>query len=133
MNTLGDYQNNIEDLEDLSLSNYERIFKIFTTSNNSKDFYFYNILKKIVMPDNIDSEYIQYYENKTPAPLTIVSYEIYNDIKLWWIVALLNREKLLSNLFVVPGGVQLRYLAAQALPLIFSQITNITIRNGRHY
>lgn len=133
MSTLGDYQDNIEELDTLSITNYERIFKIFTLDNDDKQFYFYNILKKIVMPDNINSDYIEYYDNKSPAPLTLISHRIYNDIKLWWLIALLNKDKLQSNLFVVPGGTQLQYLTAEALPLVFAQITKITIKNGRHY
>lgn len=133
MSTLGDYQDNIEELDTLSITNYERIFKIFTLDNDDKQFYFYNILKKIVMPDNINSDFIEYYDNKSPAPLTLISHRIYNDIKLWWLIALLNKDKLQSNLFVVPGGTQLQYLTAEALPLVFAQITKITIKNGRHY
>ena len=42
--TTGKYQNQIEELETLPVSRYERIFRIFTESKQGKEFYFYNIL-----------------------------------------------------------------------------------------
>ena len=133
MNTLGEYQNNITGLSALDLSNYERIFKVFTDTNNSKDFYFYNILKKIELPINIDSEFIDFYKVESPLPLTILSHKIYNDIKLWWLIFLLNKEAIGDNIFVIPGGTQIKYLKKYTLAFVYNQITNSTVYNGKHY
>ncbi len=42
----GKFQNNIEELPTLELYRYENIFKVFETGD--KNFYYYNILKKLV-------------------------------------------------------------------------------------
>ena len=48
----GQYQNYIQDLPGLEIYRYENIFKVFQTDD--KNFYFYNIIKNIKMPDNIN-------------------------------------------------------------------------------
>ena len=49
----GNYQNNILELRNLELTRYENIFKIYNTGE--KNFFYYNINKKISVPDNLDS------------------------------------------------------------------------------
>lgn len=133
MSILGSYQNNTPELNSLDLTYYERIFKVFTDNNEGKNFFFYNILKKVSLPDNIDSSYISFYKVDSPLPLTTISYNIYNDIKLWWLIYLINKDTIGSNIFVIPGGTQLKYLRTEILPIVYNQITKATIYNGKHY
>jgi hypothetical protein len=133
METLGKYQNSIPDLKKLDLEQYERIFKVFETVNNGKSFYYYNILKKIQFPDNINSGITEFYTTPSTLPLTTVSYKIYNDIRLWWLILLINKDKLGPMAFTVPAGIQLKYINPLSLDIIFSQITKLVIFNGRHY
>jgi len=131
--TLGNYQNSVPGLSALDISNYERIFKVYETLKDDKSFYFYNILKKIELPAIIDDSVIEYYTVRADMPLTTVSYKIYGDIKLWWIIYLVNRKTLGNAAFVVKGGTQLTYIKQDVLPLVFQQITDIIVYNGRHY
>lgn len=131
--TLGNYQNNITSLSSLDTTSYERIFKVFETKDNNKNFYYYNILKKIELPSTIDDEYISFYTVNSNLPMTILSYKIYGDMKLWWLIYLLNKEELGTNIFVVPGGTQLQYIKPEIIPTVLQQITDIIIYNGRHY
>lgn len=133
MSILGSYQNNTPELNSLDLTYYERIFKVFTDNNEGKNFFFYNILKKVSLPDNIDSSYISFYKVDSPLPLTTISYNIYNNIKLWWLIYLINKDTIGSNIFVIPGGTQLKYLRTEILPIVYNQITKATIYNGKHY
>lgn len=133
MSIIGKYQNDISQLEQLDLENYERIFKIYTTGDKDKQFYFYNILKKITLPENIDSNIIDFYNVSSPLPLTIISHNIYNDIRLWWLIFILNSSTIGKNIFVVPGGTQLKFIKSQYLPIVFNQITKLVVYNGRHY
>lgn len=128
----GEYQNNVPSLSALSVKDYERIFKIFEASTDDKNFFFYNILKKIEFPV-IDSQYIRYYNVKTRMPMTTISYNIYGDIKSWWILYLLNKDKFTGAPFYVEGGVQLAYITDALRGLIYSDITQGTIFGGRHY
>jgi len=131
--SLGNYQNSIPSLSALDLVNYERIFKVYETSKDDKSFYFYNILKKIEIPAIIDDSVIEYYTVRANMPLTTISYKIYGDIRLWWIIYLVNRKALGEGAFVVKGGTQLSYIKPDVLPIVFQQITNIIVYNGRHY
>jgi len=133
MSILGLYQNDTAKLQKLDLQHYERIFKVFNESINNKSFYYYNILRKISLPDNIDPAFTAIYEVKTSLPLTIISYNIYKDIRLWWIILLFNRQAIADNIFIVPGAVKLKYIKPQFLEAVFMQITNLTIFDGRHY
>lgn len=130
---LGNYQSDIKSLSSLSITAYERIFKLYTTEKNTKEFLFYNILKKIEIPDTIDDELVSFYIVKADMPLTILSYKIYGDMKLWWLLFLINKKTLETNRFVVSGGVQIEYIKPEYLSLVLSQITKITQGNGKHF
>lgn len=130
---LGNYQSDIKSLSSLSITAYERIFKLYTAEKNTKEFLFYNILKKIEIPDTIDDELVSFYNVKSDMPLTILSYKIYGDMKLWWLLFLINKKTLETNRFVVSGGVQIEYIKPEYLSLVLSQITKITQGNGKHF
>jgi hypothetical protein len=130
---LGNYQSDIKSLSSLSITAYERIFKLYTTEKNTKEFLFYNILKKIEIPDTIDDELVSFYNVKSDMPLTILAYKIYGDMKLWWLLFLINKKTLEANRFVVSGGVQIEYIKPEYLSLVLSQITKITQGNGKHF
>ena len=53
----GEYQNDIEILKDLEKYRYENIFKLYKTGE--KNFYFYNILKKIKLHDTTNERLFQ--------------------------------------------------------------------------
>jgi hypothetical protein len=133
MKTLGEYQNNIGDLEHLGLGRYERIFKVFDVDVDNKTFYLYNILRKVAFPTNIDSQFLDTYTTASSLPLTIVSYNIYTDISLWWLIYLINKSVIGTNIFTVPGNTELKYIKPAFLETIFTEITKNTIYNGRHF
>jgi hypothetical protein len=128
----GNYQNEIPSLSALQIQNYERIFKVFQQSVNDKDFYIYNILKRIDFPE-IDSQYIEYYNVESRMALTILSYKIYEDIQSWWILYLLNKDKFEGAPFYVNGGTQIKYISDSVRTAIYTDITNSTVYGGRHY
>lgn len=130
---LGKYQNDIDNLKQLELEDYERIFKIYNATSNNKNFSFYNILRKIDMPDVIDDELVDTYTVNVRTGLTIISYNIYGTIKLWWLIYLINQKLLGSNRFIVPGGTVVKFIKPELLFTVFSQITNVITKNGRHY
>lgn len=131
-NLTGEYQNNVEQLSALDIKSYERIFKIFKSSVDNKEFYTFNTLKSITFPE-IDGSYIDYYTVKTKTPMTILSYEIYGDIKSWWILYLLNKELFTGAPFYVSGGNKIRYVKDYVRTLIYADITQSTVFGGRHF
>jgi hypothetical protein len=84
--TTGKYQDDIEALEKLPLTRYERIFRIFTEGKSNKQFYFYNILNKIEFPDNIEPSLLDTHIVQSRVPLTTLSHTLYGDIDSWWMI-----------------------------------------------
>lgn len=128
----GKYQNEILTLDNLSIRDYERIFKVFKLSIDDKEFYTYNILKKIEFPE-IGSEYLEFYTPQSKVALSILSYQIYGDMKSWWILYLLNKDKFVGAPFYLNGGIQVKYIKDPIRTLIYDDITNSTVFGGRHY
>jgi len=129
---LGEYQDNIPALSSLDITDYERIFKVHTASNNGKQFYFYNILNKIEFPTNIQSELLGLYTAKSKEPLTTTSFKIYGDIKSWWLIYLVNKS-IIGKSFFVEGGSQLTYILPEYRSLIYNQITTTTVFDNQHF
>lgn len=132
MNDYGQYQNGIDSLSALGMIDYERIFKVFQASVNDKEFYYYNILKKIEFPE-ISSDFLQYYDVRSRMPMTTVSYEIYGNIKSWWILYLLNKDVFDGPPFYVDGGVQLKYITDDFVSLVMDDVTQSTVYANRHF
>lgn len=126
MSKLGEHR------EDLDVDRYERILKLHTQCKNGKDFNFYNILNKIEFPDDIDPTYISTYLVPTRMPLTAITFNVYGNMFLWWVLYLMNKKEM-SNLFYVEGGTTLKYIDGEYLTLVYNQITRDTIYNGRHF
>jgi len=132
MEKQGLYQNEINILPILKIGDYERIFKVYSETLENKEFYFYNILSKIDLSD-IDSEFLDYYNVKSKLPMTILSYNIYGDMNLWWLIYLLNKKFFDGAPFWINGGVQVKYLKPENLPSLYYDITKNTILGGRHF
>lgn len=132
MDQIGKYKNEIKDLTSLDVKDYERIFKVYQISENDKDFYYYNINHKIDFP-LIDEKYLGYYDVKSNSPLTKISYDIYGDIKSWWIVYGLNKDLFDDIPFVVRGGLTLKYILKDYRSQIYRDITQNTVFSGRHF
>jgi hypothetical protein len=128
----GQYQNEITSLSALNVEDYERIFKIFKQSIDDKEFYTYNILKKIEFP-TLGNQFLEFYNVQARTPLTTLSYRIYGDIKSWWIIYLLNKDKFDGAPFYVNGGTEISYIPIVYKTSIYVDITNSTIFGGRHY
>ena len=72
--TTGKYQDEVKGLPKLPLNRYERIFKVYTEGKDNKQFYFYNLLNKIEIPTNIDSNILDTHVVTSRQALTITSY-----------------------------------------------------------
>lgn len=83
----GEYQNNIDKLSDLDKYRLENIFKIY---QDDKTYYYYNILKNIAFPTDMDTEYYTIKNINFNKPLTLISNELYGTIELWWLILVVN-------------------------------------------
>ncbi len=114
----GKYQNDIDLLTDLELYRYENIFKVYETTG-SKNFFYYNILKRINLPDNINETLFDTIEIPREMPLTTLSFRIYGITYLWWFIMVLNNIK---NPAKIPEGKQIRIIKKQYLKTVLEDI-----------
>ena len=66
---------------------YENMFKIAIADDT---YYFYNIIKQIVIPTDMASDI--YFEQYVTAsiPWTTFAHNVYGDQNLWWLICLAN-------------------------------------------
>lgn len=114
----GNYQNNIIELKNLELTRYENIFKIFNTGD--KNFYYYNIVKKISIPDNLDERLFYHVILPKGIPLTTLSYNAYGTIDLWWLILILNN--ITNPIKNLPEGKKVRLLKPEYIEQILDSI-----------
>lgn len=83
----GEYQNNIDDLPKLNEYRFENLFKVY----NVDGYYFYNIIGTLNIPEDLDPEFYYEWRVNKPMPWTIISYEHYETIYLWWLICSANQ------------------------------------------
>ena len=69
-------------------SKYERIFNMYKQMGG--EHFYYNILKKIEFPDDVDKSFYDIYYAKPNDAWTLISFRKYKRIDLWWLIALFN-------------------------------------------
>lgn len=85
----GNYQNKIKALPSLKNTRYENIFKLYQTENINQ--YYYNLLQSIYLPENINEDFVYYQLVNDKIPWTIISFNAYKTIDLWWLICLTNK------------------------------------------
>jgi len=81
------YQNDIRELKRLHDENMENIFHIY---QDNDDRYFYNLLQTIHFPQDLPASYFQGYNITYGDTWPYISYKVYGNIKLWWVLMLAN-------------------------------------------
>ena len=116
--TRGEYQNNIDQLVDLEGYDYENIFKLCVDTDKSA--YFYNLLKAVNIPTKIEQDLFYTHQVSASQPLTALSHSIYGNMKLWWLICVVNQ---ISNpvKFIPPGKV-LKVIKPRHVPYIVDLI-----------
>lgn len=111
-------RNDIADIQEkIFFQNYENLFNVYATADGD---YFYNILRKVNIPEEVGA---QYYNSYTVAPgdtWTLIAYNFYSDVKLWWIVCAANN---IQNPLKMPkAGTVLKVLNATTTQSILTSI-----------
>ncbi len=116
----GKFQNNIDELPELELYRYENIFKVYETGE--KNFFFYNILKKIKLPDDLSNNFFDFLVLNKNTPLTTISYEIYGTTYLWWLILIVNNID--NPVKSLPVGKKIRYVKTNFIKDVLDSIKN---------
>lgn len=116
-NQTGEYQNNIEELPKLSPTKYENIFKVYTTTNKQ---YYYNILNTIQLPDDINPSIFYTIQVSQKMPWTMISFNEYQTMDLWWLICLAN--KIDDPLRLAEVGTNLNIIRTEFIKFILDEI-----------
>lgn len=83
-------QNEIKDvaIKKIGAQNLENLFFVFQKDNGQ---YFYNMLKTVNFPEDLDTTLYTYYETKPKDTWPLISYKHYNNVKLWWLICSVNQ------------------------------------------
>lgn len=114
---IGKYQNKISDLKELELYRYENIFKVYQTGQ--KNFYYYNILKKIKLPSELNELLYDSIELPETMPLTTLSYKIYGTTYLWWMIMIVNNINDPAN---IESGKEIKIIKKAYLKTVLDSI-----------
>ena len=113
----GEFQDKVDLLPDLELYRYENIFKLYKQGEN--DYYYYNILKKIKIPEDINEEIFDFVKLPDAMPLTTLSYRIYGTTYLWWLIMIVND---ISNPMSIESGKRVRIVKKPFLRILLENI-----------
>lgn len=102
---------------------YENIFNAYEFENDNNDQYVcYNILNKVSLPPDIDPQVFDHVTIPGHMPLTTISYRIYNNMHLWWLIMLTNSITNPTKL-LAPGSI-IKIIKPQFIPQVLASIKN---------
>ena len=113
----GAYRKDIPELSSLTEYKLENIFKVY---RNTEGYYYYNILKTINIPDNIDISMYDKIRINQKLPYTAISYSQYKTIDLWWLICMVN--KISNPLELVAPGTVLKIIKPGEIPRLMDAI-----------
>jgi len=70
-------------------SRYENIFNLARADK----YYFYNIIKKISFPDELNTNMFYTVKITSEMPWTTFAHQVYGDQNLWWLICCVNDIK----------------------------------------
>jgi len=81
--------NDIDDktITKLKAQNLENLFEVYTNDNST---YFYNILRTVNFPSDINPNVYFEYDVQPKDTWPLIAWKHYKDIRLWWIICSLN-------------------------------------------
>lgn len=116
----GSKQNEVDELVSLSNDMYENIFKVNLIDTNGTDLYFYNLLNKVVFPDDISDDVVATITLQNDMPWTTLSYQLYGTINLWWTVYLLNKP---DYIFKAQANNTYKFIRSKYITSVLNKIT----------
>ena len=114
----GKPQNEITDLATLSRNLYENIFNVNLIEDNNV--YFYNLLNKVIFPDDISDEFTDEITLMSDKPWTMLSFQLYGTINLWWTVYLLNKP---DYIFKAQANNTYKFIKSKYITSVLNRIT----------
>lgn len=111
-------QNDLTDVSHtLSPQQYENIFNVYSDSDIG---YFYNLLKTVNFPMDLDPSVYNTYTIAPKDTWPLISWKVYNSIILWWVICAVNNIQ--NPLIMPPVGTELKILQTEYLRNVLSNI-----------
>lgn len=120
--SIGSFQNQIPQLPNLSINRYERIFRLYKTNQGQ---FYYNLLQSLYIVDNIDPAAIFYMPVKQSLPWSIISYNAYGTMDLWWLIAIVN--KIYNPIAMPEAGAVLKVIRPEYLTPVLEEINKAIV------
>lgn len=100
--------NDIKDIQKIPTIDMENIFDVYVDDDMLDDKYYYNIIKTVSIPEDLDESYYGLYEVIEGDTWTNLAYKFYGQVEGWWIICKANN---ISNPVSFPkGGTKLKIL-----------------------
>ena len=71
-------------------SNLENIFNVYQEDNVDEK-YFYNLLRTVNIPEDLDGQYYDLYTVKTGDIWPNLAWKFYKNVDLWWLICVTNQ------------------------------------------
>jgi nucleoid-associated protein YgaU len=111
------YQNEIRELPRLKNENYENIFSVYQDNDNR---YFYNLLQTLHFPENLPDSYFNSYTTGYNDTLPVISFRVYGDIRLWWVIT--HANKIVNPTAKISPGIILKIPKPEIVTEILTQL-----------
>lgn len=108
----------VNDLPGSPNSSYESIFNVYQDDG----YYAYNLLRSVEFPDEIESDLVSYIRVNGNISWTQLSFKIYKDINLWWLICSVN--KILNPVIKPAPGTVLKIIKPGQVNNVLLQIKN---------
>ena len=112
-------QNDIKDKNILKLDpqHIENLFNVYTNEDGQ---YYYNLLKTVYFPNELDPTIYVEYETKPKDTWPLIAWTFYGDVRLWWIVCAINN--IMNPVGQPDVGTKLKILGSDTVRSILVQI-----------
>lgn len=120
ISSLGKFINEIDDLAQIDTFSFENFLRLYKNKDGQ---YFYNLLSNSITIDSeLDSStYYEIFVEKS-IPWTVVSYNEYRTMHLWWLIMEVNKIK--NPLEYPAPGTKLKILFPQYAKFVIQKIVD---------
>jgi prophage DNA circulation protein len=122
LSALGPFRTDVEfALPALPENSYENIFRIYTTEGKTTNQQlYYNILNSVYIPTPLVPGTYYAITLQKSVPWTVISYDEYRTINLWWLIVLANN--ILNPVLYPSAGTTLNIIKPQFISNIINSI-----------
>ena len=101
----------------------EGIFNVFKDNDLLDDSYFYNLLRNVNFPDDLDPTIWEEYVVAPQDTWPLIAWRIYSDVKLWWVICAVNNIQDPTSLPEI--GTSIKVLRSSTVSEVLAELRNV--------